>query len=68
MSQFLSSDANKGFASVTGSKVNRKVGYGLEITVVYCLYGPNPYIEKMKTLVEKLRVDIFLRIIKYTIK
>ena len=30
VSQFLSRDANKGFASVTGSKVNRKVGYGLE--------------------------------------
>ena len=23
---------------VTGSKVNRKAGYGLEIPVVYCLY------------------------------
>ena len=31
MSQFLSRDANKGFARVTGSKVNRKAGYGLEI-------------------------------------
>ena len=60
VSQFLSSDANKGFARVTGRKVNRKAGYGLEIPVVYCLYGPSLYVEKMKTLVEKLRVDGFL--------
>ena len=60
MSQFLSRDANKGFARVTGSKVNRKAGYGLKIPVVYCLYGPSPYVEKMKTEVEKLRVGGFL--------
>ena len=66
MSQFLSRDANKGFARVTGSKVNRKAGYGLEIPVV--LYGPSPYVEKMKTLVEKLRVDVFFVDINYTIK
>ena len=31
MSQFLSRDANKGLERVTGSKVSRKAGYGLEI-------------------------------------
>ena len=60
VSQFLSMDANKSFAKVTSSKVNRGAGYGLEIPVVYSLYGPSPYVEKMKTLVEKLRVDGFL--------
>ena len=46
------------------------LGYGLEIPVVYYLHEPSPYVEKMKrkTLVEKLRVDGFLWIIKYTIK
>ena len=34
VSQFLSRDANKGFARVTGSKVNRKAGYVLQIPVV----------------------------------
>ena len=45
VSQFLSRDANKGFARVTGSKVNRGAGYGLR---------------KMKTLMAKLRIDVFL--------
>ena len=40
-----------------------------EIPVLYCLHGSSPYVEKLKTVVEKLRVDVFLYIIiKYTIK
>ena len=46
ISQFLQRDVNKGFAEVTGHKVIRGAGYGLEIPVVYRLY-----IEKMKALV-----------------
>ena len=38
VSQFLSRDANKGFARVTGSKVNRKAGYGLEIPCALSLW------------------------------
>ena len=33
-------DVNKAFARVTGGKVNRGAGYGLEIPCVYQFYGP----------------------------
>ena len=39
ISQFL----QRGFAEVTGPRVNRGAGYGLEIPCVYKLYGPKPY-------------------------
>jgi hypothetical protein len=55
ISQFLSRDANKGFAKVTGNRVNRGAGYGMEVPVVYCLYGPSPYVMRMKRLIEDLR-------------
>ena len=37
---FLRRDVNKAFAEVTGHKVNRGAGYGLEILCIYRLYGP----------------------------
>ena len=43
IAQFLQRDCNKGFAEVTGPRVNRGAGYGLEIPCVYKLYGPKPY-------------------------
>lgn len=52
VSQFLSRDAN---AKVTGNRVNRGAGYGMEVPVVYCLYGPGPYVKRMKGLIEDLR-------------
>ena len=36
---FLRRDVNKGFAVVTGLKVNRGAGYSLEIPVIYRFYG-----------------------------
>ena len=54
-SQFLQRDVNKAFAEVTGGKVNRGGGYGLEVPCVYRLYGPKAYIEKMKELADSLR-------------
>ena len=42
VSHFLSRSASNGFVTVTGSKVNRGVGYGLEVPVVCCLHGPSP--------------------------
>ena len=55
LSQFLRRDFNKAFAEITGDKVNRRAGYGLEIPCIYRLYGPRVYIEKIKELVERLR-------------
>ena len=52
ISLFLKRDINKAFAKVVGDKVNRGGGYGLEIPCIYHLYGPKPYIDKMKELVD----------------
>ena len=41
---------NKAFARVTGGKVNRRAGYGLEIQCVYQFYGPKHYIEKSEDI------------------
>ena len=52
VSAFLRRD---GFAEVTGDKVNRGAGYGLEIPCTYRLYGPKPYVDRMKDIVENWR-------------
>ena len=57
VSLFLSRSASNVFSTVTGSKVNRGAGYGLEVPVVYCLYGPSPYIRKMNILIDNLRAN-----------
>ena len=57
MSQFLRREINKGFTEVSGSKVNRGGGYGLEVPCIYRLYGPKPYTDRMKDLIEDLRAN-----------
>ena len=47
---FLRRDSNKGFAEVTGTKVNRGAGFGLEIPCKYRLYGPKPYCDRLQQL------------------
>ena len=51
ISLFLKRDVNKAFARVTGSKINRGAGYGLEIPYVYEFYGPRPYIDKLREVI-----------------
>ena len=55
ISQFLRRDCNKGFAEVTGPRVNRGAGYGLEIPCVFKLYGPKPYTDKILDIVKSLQ-------------
>ena len=55
LSRFLARDTNNAFAEVTGEKVNRGAGYGLEIPCVYRLYGPKTYIDKMRELMKSLK-------------
>ena len=55
ISAFLRRDTNSGFAKVTGEKINRGAGYGLEIPCVYSLYGPKAYIDKLTELVASLK-------------
>ena len=40
VSAFLRRSTNSGVAEVTGSKVNRGGGHGLEIPCKYTFYGP----------------------------
>ena len=55
--QFLRRDCNKGFVEVTGSKVNRGAGYGLEIPSTYRLYGPRPYTDRVQQIADTLHAD-----------
>ena len=52
MSKFLQS---KCFFEVTGPRVNRGAGYGLEIPCVYKFYGPKPYTDKVVNIVKSLK-------------
>ena len=56
-SAFLRRGVNKGLVEVTGTKVNRGAGYGLEIPCKYHFYGSKSFIDKLKELVEALRSD-----------
>ena len=49
-SHFLKRSFNKGTAEITGEKVNRGGGYGLEVPCIYRLYGPKTYVERAKTM------------------
>ena len=55
VSLFLRRDVNKAFARVTGEKINRGAGYGLEIPCVYQFYGPKAYIDKLREVSDALK-------------
>ena len=55
ISQSLRQACNKGFVQVTGNKVNRGAGYGLEVPCTYKLYGPRPFIERITQIVQSLQ-------------
>ena len=44
---FLARNTCKAFVEVTGKRVNRGAGYGLENPCTYRLYGPPAYIKKI---------------------
>ena len=50
-SHFLFRTCNKGKAEVTGARLNRGAGYGLEIPCKYRLYGPAAYLERLETII-----------------
>lgn len=57
VSAFLKRACNKGLVEVTGNRINRGAGYGLEIPCKYHFYGSTLHIERLKTIVCKLRAD-----------
>lgn len=54
VSHFLSRDYNKAFAEVTGDRVNRGGGYGIEVPCCYRFYGPELYLKRMKEITTSL--------------
>ncbi len=57
MSALLRRPINKEMAEVTGNRVNRGAGYGLEIPCKYHFFGSSLYIERLKIIVDKQRSD-----------
>ena len=47
---FLKRVGSVGFCEVTGSRVNRGVGLGLEIPCTYKFYGRQVYLDRLQTL------------------
>ncbi len=52
-SHFLSRTFNSGLVEVTGTKVNRGGGYGLEVPCIYRLYGPAKYLNRLEKILNK---------------
>ena len=50
ISAFLSRGVNAGFVEVTGPKINRGGGYGLEIPCIYRFYGSQLYVDRLQGL------------------
>ena len=60
ISLFLQRELNDGRVEVTREKINRGAGYGLELPCVYRLYGPKLYVNKLKELIEALKLKKLL--------
>ena len=50
ISYFLSYDGNVGFCEVTGARLNRGVGLGMEVPCVYKFYGIKAHLQKLQEL------------------
>ena len=53
---FLQIHGHNGCCEITGERVNRGIGVGLEIPSIYCLSGKQLYINKLSIIVNKLVV------------
>ena len=56
-SQFLRKGFNEGTVKVTGERVNRGAGYGLEVPCVYTIYGPTAYTERAKSILQESNLE-----------
>ena len=57
ISRFLKRDFNKGTVKITGMRINRGAGLGLEVPCTYCLYGPAVYIQKAQEVIESSTME-----------
>ena len=52
ISQFLKQDCNKEVVNITGTRINRGGGFGLEPPCIFRLYGPEAYLRHLKEIVD----------------
>ena len=52
ISQFLKRDCNKRVVNITGTRINRGGGFGLEAPCIFWLYGPEAYLRRLKEIVD----------------
>ena len=57
VSPFFARDFNKAVAEVTGPRVNRVAGYGMEVPCIYRLYGRLRYVDRAKEAILKFLQD-----------
>ena len=67
MSRFLKRDVNMAIAKVTGGKMNRGAGYGLEIPCIYQLYGPRKYINILEEIIDSLKTNELVQRAKFIV-
>ena len=57
VSYFLMREVNKGVVEITGERVNRGAGLGLEVSCTYRLYGPKAYIDRLEKMLRDDRAS-----------
>ena len=57
-STFLQRHGHNGCCEITGERINRSIGVGLEIPCIYRLSGKQLYINKLSIIVNKLVVKV----------
>ena len=55
---FLQRHGHNGYCEITGERINRGIGVGLEIPCIYHLSGKQLYINKISIIVNKLVVKV----------
>ena len=53
----LSRPCNSGVVEITGAKINRGAGYGLEVPCVYRFSGPENYLRRLKEFLKDYLKD-----------
>ena len=54
---FLGYDGNVGFCEVTGPRLNRAVGLGVEVPCLYKFYGRQSHVRRLERLLESKNAD-----------
>ena len=54
---YLTRSSSSGIAKISGQKVNRGAGYGLEVPCMYCFYGPEKYLTRLREVLDRLDLE-----------